>query len=355
MKKWNNFQYILMLMVGGIFFCFFMGYPQRVYGMLFPANSTTIENQQETEQESSELQDIDTLVSDVLDVDDQATDEQNTDTQVTDVQDTGTQESDVQDTDVQVSGEQNTDTQEPGVQNTDDQESDVQASDDQSFDEQSADAQETDSVPSSVQQVTPVHDFQTVGDEYFSDAVFIGDSRTVSLYDYAGWEDATYYCSSGMRLDGVFGEPNRKFKDGNWKENIGDALQTKQFAKVYIMLGINDMGVGDLAYFEDLYRSVIDKIREWQPDAIIYIQGIMRVSTVRSNKGDYINNQAIIDRNEILKTFDNGRDIIYLDVNEVVCDEAGGLTAEYTFDGVHLYAKYVYLWTDYLKEHAIVR
>lgn len=197
--------------------------------------------------------------------------------------------------------------------------------------------------------------FCEVSDDYFDDAVFIGDSRVVSLYEYSDWKEATYYCSSGMTLGGVFKDPTGRWKDGNWKVNIADALQQKQYKKVYIMLGINDMGVGDLDYFMNHYTDMVNQIHEWQPDAIIYIMSIMNVSAERNAQGDYINNEAIRVRNERLKELDNGRDTFYLDINSVVCDENGCLNAEYTFDGVHLYAQYVPLWTDYLKTHAIVK
>ena len=42
--------------------------------------------------------------------------------------------------------------------------------------------------------------FCEVSDDYFDDAVFIGDSRVVSLYEYSDWKEATYYCSSGMNI-----------------------------------------------------------------------------------------------------------------------------------------------------------
>ena len=117
--------------------------------------------------------------------------------------------------------------------------------------------------------------FCEVSDDYFDDAVFIGDSRVVSLYEYSDWKEATYYCSSGMTLGGVFKDPTGRWKDGNWKVNIADALQQKQYKKVYIMLGINDMGVGDLDYFMNHYTDMVNQIHEWQPDAIIYIMSIM--------------------------------------------------------------------------------
>ena len=50
----------------------------------------------------------------------------------------------------------------------------------------------------------------------------------------------------------------------------------------------------------------------------------------------------------------DGEKIFYLDVNQAVCDEDGGLVKDYTSDGVHLKAKYITLWEEYLKDNAVL-
>ena len=200
---------------------------------------------------------------------------------------------------------------------------------------------------------TPVWTYVNVDEGYFDDAVFIGDSRTVGLYDYAGLDNAAFYASSGLTIYKLFEDPDGKYKDGNWKENIGTALSQRQFSKVYLMIGINEMGTGDVDYFIEHYEEAVAKIKELQPGAIIYLQSILRVTTERSAKGDYINNEGIDARNERIAGLADNERIFYLDINSVVCDESGGLNPEYTFDGVHLKAKYIEIWKDYLKSHAI--
>ena len=79
----------------------------------------------------------------------------------------------------------------------------------------------------------------------------------------------------------------------------------------------------------------------------------MRVSCERSAKGDYINNEGIDLRNEEIAKLADNEKIFYLDVNSVICDEEGGLEKSYTFDGVHLMAKYVSIWKQFLMEHAV--
>lgn len=204
------------------------------------------------------------------------------------------------------------------------------------------------------QDVTAEPVYMTVEDEYFSDAVFIGDSRTVGMYEYGGLEDiSTFYASTGLTVYKIFDAAIVSVPGQKKKITVEEALQDNSFAKIYLMIGINEMGTGTVETFIEKYREVVEHLQELQPEAVIYIQGIIKVTTERSDQGDYINNEGIEARNrELEKLADNSR-IFYLDVNPLICDETGGLVDSYTFDGVHLKAKYIPIWKDYLKENAV--
>ncbi len=45
--------------------------------------------------------------------------------------------------------------------------------------------------------LTTEYPYTTVGEDYFKDAAFLGDSRTMGISDYAGLE-ADFYCENGM-------------------------------------------------------------------------------------------------------------------------------------------------------------
>ena len=57
-----------------------------------------------------------------------------------------------------------------------------------------------------------VRSFHPVDAGYFSDAVFIGDSRTVGLHDYGGLDDSTFYATVGMNVYNL------------WTENTGKSI-----------------------------------------------------------------------------------------------------------------------------------
>ena len=192
---------------------------------------------------------------------------------------------------------------------------------------------------------------QPVDQSYFNDAVFLGDSRTVGLQLYSGWDNCDYLADVGMTIYDCL---DRDISFGNIQHTTArEVLSTSRYGKVYIMLGINECGSNINTYFEK-YTEVVDQIHRWQPDAIIVIQGIMKVGAQKSATHPSINNTNITARNEKLATLANDWYIYYIDINEAVCDENGNLTDGYSFDQVHLYAKYYSLWCDYLLEHGFV-
>lgn len=198
--------------------------------------------------------------------------------------------------------------------------------------------------------------FQTVDSTYFEDALFIGDSRTVALYKYGDLEKSVdFFASTGLNVYRLFKEKLPWPPEDKTKRTLEEMLAAEQYGKIYFMMGINEMGIGTQEEFVEKYEEIIRRIHELQPDAVIFVQAIMRVTTARSDQGDYITNEGIDERNQAIQALTDGETYIYLDVNSVLCDEDGGLCPDYSFDGVHLKAKYVDLWKSFLLEHGVVK
>ena len=196
--------------------------------------------------------------------------------------------------------------------------------------------------------------YHTVDDSYFDDAVFIGDSRTVGMYEYGGLEEtSTFYASTGLTVYKMLDSAIVSVPGQKKKITVEEALSEKQFAKIYLMIGINEMGTGTVESFMKAYGEAVQHLQELQPDAVIYLQAIMKVTTERSEQGDYITNEGIEARNAEIAKLADDRKIFFLDVNPLICDETGGMVASYTYDGVHLKAQYIPIWLDFLKEHAV--
>ena len=192
------------------------------------------------------------------------------------------------------------------------------------------------------------YDFVTVDESYFDDALFIGDSRTVGLRDYTDLsEHADFYCETSLTIYKVMEE---NFKGLG---TIEEALGAKDYGKIYIMVGINELGRGTTEDFMAKYTEVVDRLHELEPEAKIIIQGIMRVSGEKSESDAIFNNSNINARNRAIATLADNETSFYIDVNEVVCDEEGNLNGDYTFDQIHLLGVYDDLWKQFLLSHGI--
>jgi len=204
--------------------------------------------------------------------------------------------------------------------------------------------------PETNTELTDVIDFTTVTDEYFADAVFIGDSRMVGVYEYARIEDATFYAKESMT---VYGLLESKVVTNDEARTVEEGLSEHRFAKVYLMVGINELGTADTEYFIDAYKNVINRIQELQPGAIIHIQAIMHVTGEKDRNDNIFNNTNINDRNEALMALANGVDVFYIDVNEIYDDVNGNLKEEVSADEIHLLGNCYGPWHEFLASHAI--
>lgn len=201
----------------------------------------------------------------------------------------------------------------------------------------------------------PYYGYEWMDESYFADAVFIGDSRTVGMYEYGGLQEIShFYCATGLSVHKLFTAKIVPIPGQKKKITLDEALPEQSFGKIYLMIGINEMGTGTAESFLKKYEECVAHLRELQPDATIYLQSIMQVTKERSEKGDVITKEGIDIRNEGIRQLADEQHIFYLDVNEAVCDGDGYLIADYTSDGVHLKAQYIELWKQYLQEHGVV-
>lgn len=194
------------------------------------------------------------------------------------------------------------------------------------------------------------HEKQTVGKEYFDDALFIGDSRTVGISEYGDLNNATFFANTGMSVYNVFEKNVSVPQVGKLK--LEQLLTYKKFGKIYIMLGINELGYNQEKTLKK-YKDLLKFVQEKQSNAIIYIEANLHVAAERSNKDKTINNININKiNNEISKLADNEK-IFFIDVNGKFDDENGNLSSNYTQDNVHIYAKYYKEWSDWLSQNAV--
>lgn len=198
----------------------------------------------------------------------------------------------------------------------------------------------------------PVPESEAVEDTYFQDVIFLGDSRTEGFSLYSGLKEGKYFYSVGATVESVFSKNVWTLEDGS-KVPLLDAMAKESCGKIYVMLGVNELGWVKVETFQNQYAKVIDRLREDHPDAQIVLQSILPVSAKQDAKKTYVNNQRIQTYNEAIMALAEEKDCAYVNVAEAVTGEDGCLRPELTFDGVHLNTQGCRIWLDYLRTHSV--
>ncbi len=200
--------------------------------------------------------------------------------------------------------------------------------------------------------------FYSVPDSYFTggDTVIIGDSREEGFGLYSGLEGIVSYAQKSYSVNQVF---TKKWIDSEYgKLTLEEAMAANKgkFKKIYIKFGLNEIGWADEQNFDNAYYQLIDMLKYYQSDAVIYLQSIINVTQSKSNESKNVfNNENINVRNEAIKKIAEKEHIAYLDLNSVLADENGCLPEDYASDGIHIKQKYMGAWVDFLKTHAVIK
>lgn len=185
---------------------------------------------------------------------------------------------------------------------------------------------------------------------YFKDALFIGDSRTMGIFEYGDFTKSDFFCSTGMTSIDIFkSEVNIK---GLGNVKLKELLASKNYGKIYIMLGINELGYPKDSIIS-AYKKLVNYVRKAQPDAIIYIQGNLHITKERSDSDKYFNNKRINSINRSIEKFADNINIFYIEANERFDDKNGALDPKYSSDSAHLLAKYYRDWCRWIRDHTV--
>jgi len=196
----------------------------------------------------------------------------------------------------------------------------------------------------------PVAESEAVEDTYFDDAVFLGDSRTEGFRLYSGLGTGTYLCATGATVESVF---SKAVETPVGKKPLLDALAEMPCGKIYVMLGVNELGWNGTDIFRNQSAKLLQRLREDHPESEILLQSIIPVSAKQDAKGTYVNNGRVDAYNQVLRELAEEYGAAYVNVAEAVTDEAGFLQADWNFDGVHLNTDGCQAWLAYLRTHTV--
>ena len=202
---------------------------------------------------------------------------------------------------------------------------------------------------------------EPVSGEWFNDAVFVGDSITLGLSYYCDAEpgvlgSAQFFCAGSLGYASALWDiDDPEAVHPYYKGQVylsEECAEVTNAAKVFIMLGMNDIGIygtdGALEYAEELYK----RIKARSPNAALYIQSVTPI--LKGFEEDDLNNSTIREFNAKLSSFCSEHGYKYFDVYSVMADENGYLRSDYCSDpesmGIHFSDPACLKWIQTLKK-----
>lgn len=180
-----------------------------------------------------------------------------------------------------------------------------------------------------------------------SGSVMLGNSFVDDLNTLGLIPEMDFYDRIGLSVSTVFTRPT-----ATGKVPVIDELKGKQYKRVYLLFGENELGWQGTKAFTDAYARVVDAVRARQPKATVYIQSVFPISAnVSAKNEDNTNNARIREYNAQLRALAARKGAVYLDVASVLADARGDLPDGAAPDGVHPTKKYDRLWVNYLRTH----
>lgn len=201
----------------------------------------------------------------------------------------------------------------------------------------------------------PVPQGEAVDNSYFDDAAFVGDSRTDGFMLYSGIGTGKNLTSNGLSIFKL--AEKKALTIGGKKYTLLEALGLESYGKVYLSLGVNELGYYNDQKFYTSYCAAIDAIRAVQPNAVIYIQGLIplneeQIEAANGNKYKLSNDHLRV-YNDLMRKAAEEKQVAYLDLYAEFADENGALPEGVSRDGVHLVKDACKQWLDYLKTHTV--
>lgn len=198
----------------------------------------------------------------------------------------------------------------------------------------------------------PVPEREAVELSYFSDAAFVGDSRSEGFYLY-GVKRGKNLSSSGLS---VFTFPTKKSFTVNGTHCTAlEALSAKEYTKVYLGFGVNELGYINANAFYEAYCETIDAVRSCQPYAVVYAQTMAPVNEnqVTATGGKkHLNNERVQLYNDLIRKAAQEKCIPLLDIYSALVVD-GSLPAAASRDGIHINREYSQKQLDYLRRHTV--
>lgn len=182
---------------------------------------------------------------------------------------------------------------------------------------------------------------------WFSDALFLGDSRLEGLRVQGGLEAGLWLTQTGLNVRAARTDP---FTVEGKRLSLAEALEGASFSKIYLCLGVNEAAWMSEEEFYREYSGLIDDLRRLLPNAQIYVQTIIPVTMSRAAARPP-DNALLAARSALLQRLCRDKQAFLVDVASAFTGSNGALPTDLSSDGLHLNESGNRLLARYLTTH----
>ncbi|MDO5398907.1 MAG: GDSL-type esterase/lipase family protein, partial [bacterium] len=187
---------------------------------------------------------------------------------------------------------------------------------------------------------------------FYKDSCFVGGTFIADLSEYEFVENADYVYRDGASVSGAM----KLDSESETKAMVEELNNNSTYKKIFLSFGEAELGDSDTEEFIDNYKSLISKIKKYQPDAKLFIMAVTPVTEEKNdeNEGGYTN-KNVEAMNGLLKQIAKDTSAVYCDLFEAVANSKDVLPEAAAEDGIHLERAYcekalVYVQKNYTDE-----
>ncbi|MCL2538702.1 MAG: GDSL-type esterase/lipase family protein [Oscillospiraceae bacterium] len=194
---------------------------------------------------------------------------------------------------------------------------------------------------------------EPVGEEYFADAVFAGDSLTdgFRIYDVGQHFEVISYV--GLSPGTAITQPVYRTAEGEMLI-LADAINYMGARKAYIMLGTNGLEWMSPEKLISGYSDLVDQLMATNPDTYIILESIPPVTAATAASRTSYNRERVGHYNNLIKELATEKGIYFLDVYSAFAGDDGYLPTNIAAgDGIHMFPSGYRIWFEYITTHTI--
>lgn len=204
---------------------------------------------------------------------------------------------------------------------------------------------------------------------WFDDAVFVGDSVSLKLTGYVTkmrQSESDYLGKAQFLTAGSLGSGNALWDVSDQsvhplyqgtKMRLEDSVAACGAKKLYILLGMNDIGMYGVEDSIKNMETLLGLITEKSPGLQVFVQSATPIH--KGNEKKVLNNANLVLYNQGLEEMCQRNGYAYVNIASVLTDAEGYLPDEYCSDisgmGMHFTDAACEIWVNYLRQDAAAR